>query len=55
MQKSWTLTTKNGETVEGLTNADAVSAVYAIIGGTDPSTGNSDDTHEYELEVALAA
>jgi hypothetical protein len=55
MQKQWTLTTKNGETVEGLSNEDAARAIYTIMGGTDPSTGRSDDTHEYELEVALAA
>lgn len=55
MQKQWTLTTKNGETVEGLSNDDAARAIYAIMGGTNPSTGRSEDTHEYELEVALAA
>jgi hypothetical protein len=55
MQKQWTLTTKNGETVEGLSNEDAVHAIYSIMAGTNPSTGRSDDTHEYELEVAFAA
>lgn len=55
MQKQWTLTTKNGETVEGLTNEDAARAIHAIMAGQNPSTGRTDDTHEYELEVALAA
>ncbi len=55
MQKQWTLTTKNGETVEGLSNEDAARAIYTIMAGTNPSTGRSDDTHEYELEVAFAA
>ncbi len=55
MQKQWTLTTKNGETVEGLSNEDAAQAIYSIMAGSHPTTGRSDDTHEHELEVALAA
>jgi hypothetical protein len=55
MQKQWTLTTKTGETVEGLSNEDAVRALYAIMGGINPSTGHSEDTREHELQVALAA
>jgi hypothetical protein len=55
MQKQWTLTTKNGDTLEGLSNEDAVRALYAIMAGNHPSTGRSDDTREHELEVALAA
>jgi hypothetical protein len=55
MQKQWTLTTKNGETVEGLSNDDAARAIRAIMSGQDDFTGRTQDTHEYELEVALAA
>jgi len=55
MQKKWTLTTNNGETVEGLSNEDAARAIHAIMAGNNPSTDRSDGTHEYELEVALAA
>lgn len=55
MQKQWTLTTKNGETIEGLSNKDAARAIDAIMAGTNPSSGHVEDTREHELEVALAA
>ena len=55
MQRKWTLTTKRGETIEGLSSDDAVRAIQEIIAGKDPSTGRTDDTREHELEVALAA
>ena len=55
MQKQWTLTTKNGETVEGLSSDDAARAIHAIMSGHDLTPGHSQDTHEHELEVALAA
>lgn len=55
MHKQWILTTKRGETIEGLSSDDAARAIEAIIAGQDPQTGRTDDTHEFELEMALAA
>ena len=55
MQKQWTLTTKNGDTVEGLSSDDAARAIRAIMSGQDVTPRAGHDTHEHELEVALAA
>jgi hypothetical protein len=55
MQKQWTLTTNNGETLEGLSSDEAARALRAIMSGTAVTPGRSQDTLEHELEVTLAA
>jgi hypothetical protein len=55
MQKQWTLTTNNGETLRGLSSDEAARALRAIASGTNVTPGRSQETHEYELEVVPTA
>jgi hypothetical protein len=56
MQKQWTLTTTDGETVEGLSSDQAARALRAMMSGEDVAPGRRrEETQEFELEVALAA
>ena len=52
MQKLWTLTTKTGETVEGLSNDEAALAIHALMAGDNVPADRSEDTREHEIALA---